>query len=81
MQVASLKTGFSGEGQQDCHCTQGIYTPKEMAEGIKLEVDTFCVHGSPTGRLSGILVRTCCRSPPQRLADACGVASKQQCGS
>lgn len=62
-EVASLKTGFSGEGQQDCHCTQGIYTPKEMAEGIKLEVDTFCVHGSPTGRLSGILGSVSCANP------------------
>ena len=70
-EVASLKKGFAGEGQQDCHCTQGIshpvcfafcprillgiYVPiKNAKDEIRLEVNTFCFHGGPKGRLSGI---------------------------
>lgn len=34
---------------------QGIYVPKSQEEGVvALEVNTFCVHGGPGGRLSGI---------------------------
>lgn len=117
-EVASLKKGFAGEGQADCHCTQvgrpvrmvawlgelcpcdapavllhtpwqgtahrppavfaplmrpdhlpacrsvtaspvqGIYVPKSQEEGVvRLEVNTFCVHGGPGGRVSGIQAR------------------------
>ncbi|CAD7704862.1 unnamed protein product [Ostreobium quekettii] len=66
-EVASLKRGFAGEGQQDCHCTQGIYSPKQMSKGkIALEVNTFCVHGSPKGRVSGIQGQVSC-APPAEL--------------
>mmetsp|Transcript_10397 Transcript_10397/g.26393 ORF Transcript_10397/g.26393 Transcript_10397/m.26393 type:complete len:331 (+) Transcript_10397:58-1050(+) len=51
-EVASLKKGFAGEGQQDCHCTAGLYTFDEKKS--RLSVKTFCVHGSPTGKISGI---------------------------
>ncbi len=37
---------------------QGIYVPKSQEEGVvQLEVNTFCVHGGPGGRLSGIQAR------------------------
>lgn len=66
-EVASLKKGFAGEGQQDCHCTQGIYMPKKGAKEGKmgLEVNTFCVHGSPTGRISGIQGQVTCTNPEE----------------
>lgn len=44
---------------------QGIYVPKPTEEGtIQLQVNTFCVHGGPGGRLSGIQVGRggCCGS-------------------
>jgi len=50
-EVASLKEGFAGEGQKDCHCTAGLYS---LVDESKLTVKTFCVHGSPTGKISGI---------------------------
>lgn len=53
-EVASLKEGFAGEGQQDCHCTQGVYQPRKVKEGLGLTVSTFCFHGGPAGRVSGI---------------------------
>lgn len=67
-EVASLKKGFAGEGQQDCHCTQGIYTPQSNEEGeLKLSVSTFCVHRPPGategGRLSGIQGSVSCANP------------------
>ncbi|KAI7842606.1 hypothetical protein COHA_003710 [Chlorella ohadii] len=63
-EVASLKKGFAGEGQADCHCTQGIYVPKSQEEGVvQLEVNTFCVHGGPGGRLSGIQGSVSCVNP------------------
>ncbi|KAL4422932.1 hypothetical protein ABPG75_009129 [Micractinium tetrahymenae] len=111
-EVASLKKGFAGEGQADCHCTQmslpsaacaapahsfclepsaseqnptlspyrllllpessrrppcclqGIYVPLEDPEGaIRLQVNTFCVHGGPGGRLSGIQGSVSCADP------------------
>ena len=78
-EVASLKKGFAGEGQADCHCTQGIYTPKQSEEGeIRLQVDTFCLHGGPSGRLSGIqarMRRAACNPRMQHLvlgAGECG---------
>ncbi|XP_057950994.1 chloroplastic lipocalin isoform X3 [Malania oleifera] len=46
-EVASLKRGFAGQGQQDCHCTQ---------------VDTFCVHGGPDGYITGIRGNVQCLS-------------------
>ncbi|PKA63717.1 hypothetical protein AXF42_Ash017001 [Apostasia shenzhenica] len=51
-EVASLKRGFAGQGQEDCHCTQGIYTFDSEAPSI--QVSTFCVHGSPDGFITGI---------------------------
>ena len=37
---------------------QGIYVPKSQEEGVvRLEVNTFCVHGGPGGRVSGIKAR------------------------
>ncbi|KAL2628884.1 hypothetical protein R1flu_013570 [Riccia fluitans] len=59
-EVASLKLGFSGQGQEDCHCTQGVYTFDEENRAIK--VDTFCVHGSPTGYITGIRGKVQCVS-------------------
>ncbi|XP_050247019.1 chloroplastic lipocalin isoform X4 [Quercus robur] len=51
-EVASLKRGFAGQGQEDCHCTQGVYT-FDM-ESPFIQVDTFCVHGGPNGYITGI---------------------------
>ncbi|OWM81260.1 hypothetical protein CDL15_Pgr007298 [Punica granatum] len=51
-EVASLKRGFAGQGQEDCHCTQGIYTFN--METPSIQVDTFCVHGGPDGYITGI---------------------------
>ncbi|CAN8278170.1 unnamed protein product [Cochlearia groenlandica] len=57
-EVASLKRGFAGQGQEDCHCTQGVYSfdPKEPS----ISVDTFCVHGSPDGYITGIRGKVQC---------------------
>ncbi|KAK4793959.1 hypothetical protein SAY86_011953 [Trapa natans] len=57
-EVASLKRGFAGQGQEDCHCTQGIYTFN--METPSIQVDTFCVHGSPDGYITGIRGRVQC---------------------
>ncbi|GMH40056.1 hypothetical protein BSKO_07960 [Bryopsis sp. KO-2023] len=63
-EVASLKQGFAGEGQEDCHCTQGIYMPKELENGaIGISVNTFCLHGGPKGRISGIQGSVSCAQP------------------
>lgn len=51
-EVASLKRGFAGQGQEDCHCTQGVYTFDKEKSAI--QVDTFCVHGGPDGYITGI---------------------------
>eukprot|EP00252_Welwitschia_mirabilis_P008491 TRINITY_DN2037_c0_g1_i1.p1 TRINITY_DN2037_c0_g1~~TRINITY_DN2037_c0_g1_i1.p1 ORF type:complete len:355 (+),score=68.28 TRINITY_DN2037_c0_g1_i1:41-1066(+) len=59
-EVASLKKGFAGQGQEDCHCTQGIYTYDPDNNAI--QVDTFCVHGSPDGYLTGIRGKVQCLS-------------------
>ncbi|KAL6999323.1 hypothetical protein U1Q18_000483 [Sarracenia purpurea var. burkii] len=59
-EVASLKRGFSGIGQEDCHCTQGVYTYNTNARAI--QVDTFCVHGGPDGYITGIRGRVQCLS-------------------
>ncbi|KAL5065061.1 hypothetical protein RYX36_026798 [Vicia faba] len=59
-EVASLKRGFAGQGQEDCHCTQGVYTFDKEAPAI--QVDTFCVHGSPNGYINGIRGRVQCLS-------------------
>uniref|UniRef100_A0A1D1Y2W1 Apolipoprotein D n=2 Tax=Anthurium amnicola TaxID=1678845 RepID=A0A1D1Y2W1_9ARAE len=59
-EVASLKRGFAGQGQEDCHCTQGIYTFDPQVPSI--QVDTFCVHGSPDGYITGIRGRVQCLS-------------------
>ncbi|KAF6162919.1 hypothetical protein GIB67_021068 [Kingdonia uniflora] len=59
-EVASLKRGFAGQGQEDCHCTQGVYTFD--AAGPSIQVDTFCVHGSPDGYITGIKGRVQCLS-------------------
>lgn len=59
-EVASLKRGFAGQGQEDCHCTQGVYTI-DMAKAA-IQVDTFCVHGGPDGYITGIRGRVQCLS-------------------
>ncbi|KAK1551412.1 hypothetical protein Q3G72_035140 [Acer saccharum] len=57
-EVASLKRGFAGQGQEDCHCTQGVYTFDMEAPSI--QVDTFCVHGGPDGYITGIRGKVQC---------------------
>ncbi|GLT72631.1 hypothetical protein SLA2020_445470 [Shorea laevis] len=59
-EVASLKRGFAGLGQEDCHCTQGLYT-FDM-ETPSIQVDTFCVHGGPNGNITGIRGNVQCLS-------------------
>lgn len=59
-EVASLKRGFAGQGQEDCHCTQGVYTFDMKAPSI--QVDTFCVHGGPDGYITGIRGKVQCLS-------------------
>ncbi|CAI9755008.1 unnamed protein product [Fraxinus pennsylvanica] len=59
-EVASLKRGFAGQGQEDCHCTQGIYTFDLDTPAI--QVDTFCVHGGPDGYITGIRGKVQCLS-------------------
>ncbi|KAK7276804.1 hypothetical protein RIF29_17950 [Crotalaria pallida] len=59
-EVASLKRGFAGQGQEDCHCTQGVYTFDR--EGPSIQVDTFCVHGGPDGYVTGIRGKVQCLS-------------------
>eukprot|EP00466_Bigelowiella_natans_P002457 jgi/Bigna1/91490/estExt_fgenesh1_pg.C_1020061 len=51
-EVASMKKGFAGAGQEDCHCTQGMYGVDQKRNRIL--VNTFCAHGSPDGKISGI---------------------------
>ncbi|CAN1172189.1 Chloroplastic lipocalin [Linum perenne] len=57
-EVASLKRGFAGQGQEDCHCTQGVYTLDMETPAI--QVDTFCVHGGPNGYITGIRGKVQC---------------------
>lgn len=59
-EVASLKRGFAGQGQEDCHCTQGVYTLNR--EEPSIQVDTFCVHGGPNGYITGIRGKVQCLS-------------------
>ncbi|CAL5402799.1 unnamed protein product [Camellia sinensis] len=59
-EVASLKRGFAGQGQEDCHCTQGVYTFDMDTPAI--QVDTFCVHGGPDGYITGIRGKVQCLS-------------------
>jgi len=59
-EVASLKRGFAGSGQEDCHCTQGVYT-FDM-ETTSIQVETFCVHGGPDGYITGIKGKVQCLS-------------------
>jgi lipocalin len=59
-EVASFKGGFAGVGQEDCHCTQGVYSFDEKSRSI--QVDTFCVHGGPDGYITGIRGRVQCVS-------------------
>lgn len=59
-EVASIKGGFAGQGQEDCHCTQGVYTFDP--ETVSIQVDTFCVHGSPDGYITGIRGKVQCVS-------------------
>ncbi|KAK8706059.1 hypothetical protein V6N13_049637 [Hibiscus sabdariffa] len=59
-EVASLKRGFAGQGQEDCHCTQGVYTFNMKTPAI--QVDTFCVHGGPDGYITGIRGKVQCLS-------------------
>ncbi|GER55315.1 apolipoprotein D [Striga asiatica] len=66
-EVASLKRGFAGQGQEDCHCTQGIYTYDQETPAI--QVDTFCVHGGPTGYITGIRGKVQCLSEEDKRKD------------
>ncbi|CAA0816727.1 chloroplastic lipocalin [Striga hermonthica] len=66
-EVASLKRGFAGQGQEDCHCTQGIYTYDQETPAI--QVDTFCVHGGPTGYITGIRGKVQCLSVEDKGKD------------
>ncbi|KAI9191669.1 hypothetical protein LWI28_011740 [Acer negundo] len=50
--------GSDGQGQEDCHCTQGVYTFDMEAPSI--QVDTFCVHGGPDGYITGIRGKVQC---------------------
>ncbi|WCJ37196.1 chloroplastic lipocalin [Euphorbia peplus] len=59
-EVASRKRGFAGQGQEDCHCTQGVYTYDMKASAI--QVDTFCIHGGPDGYITGIRGKVQCVS-------------------
>ncbi|GAB2277211.1 hypothetical protein Dimus_011918 [Dionaea muscipula] len=59
-EVASLKRGFAGQGQGDCHCTQGLYTVDVKTSSIV--VDTFCIHGGPDGYITGIRGNVQCLS-------------------
>ncbi|KAM2960996.1 hypothetical protein FF1_030622 [Malus domestica] len=59
-EVASLKCGFAGQGQEDRHCTQGVYTFDLAKRAI--QVNTFCVHGSPDGYITGIRGNVQCLS-------------------
>lgn len=59
-EVASLKRGFAGQGQEDCHCTQGVYTFN--MEEPAIQVDTFCAHGGPDGYITGIRGKVQCLS-------------------
>lgn len=63
-EVASLKRGFAGQGQEDCHCTQGIYTFDMETPAI--QVDTFCVHGGPDGYITGIRGRVQCLTEEEK---------------
>ncbi|KAL8470017.1 hypothetical protein ACS0TY_032764 [Phlomoides rotata] len=63
-EVASLKRGFAGQGQEDCHCTQGVYTYDMDAPAI--QVDTFCVHGGPDGYITGIRGKVQCLSEEEK---------------
>ncbi|KAL2245329.1 UNVERIFIED_CONTAM: Chloroplastic lipocalin [Sesamum indicum] len=63
-EVASLKRGFAGQGQEDCHCTQGIYTFDLDTPAI--QVDTFCVHGGPAGYITGIRGKVQCLSEEEK---------------
>lgn len=59
-EVASRKQGFAGQGQEDCHCTQGVYAFDMQVPAI--QVDTFCVHGGPNGYITGIRGKVQCLS-------------------
>ncbi|GLT83518.1 hypothetical protein SLE2022_018040 [Rubroshorea leprosula] len=63
-EVASLKRGFAGQGQEDCHCTQGVYTFDMSIPSI--QVDTFCVHGGPDGYITGIRGKVQCLSEEEK---------------
>ncbi|KAH9607680.1 hypothetical protein KSS87_010943 [Heliosperma pusillum] len=63
-EVASLKRGFAGQGQEDCHCTQGVYTYN--MEEPSILVDTFCVHGGPDGYITGIRGKVQCLSDEEK---------------
>jgi len=60
-EVASMKKGFAGAGQEDCHCTQGMYGVDQKRNRIL--VNTFCAHGSPDGKISGIQGVVKCLAP------------------
>jgi lipocalin len=74
-EVASLKEGFAGEGQKDCHCTAGLYT---MNDEQRLSVKTFCVHGKPTGKISGIEGRVTCSDQQRTTTSPASTSSSSE---
>ena len=59
--------------------------PQQMGEGIKLQVNTFCIHGGPGGRLSGIQVggwlgrgERCLPACPACLLHVCRCRAQQR---
>ncbi|KAF2318473.1 hypothetical protein GH714_008067 [Hevea brasiliensis] len=64
-EVASLKRGFAGQGQEDCHCT--LVNARDMCghvyiryAGISYSSRHFCVHGGPNGYITGIRGKVQC---------------------
>ncbi|GFP79184.1 protein lhcp translocation defect [Phtheirospermum japonicum] len=76
-EVASLKRGFAGQGQEDCHCTQGIYTYDPDTPAI--QVDTFCVHGGPDGYITGIRGKVQCISEEDKDTNETALEKQAMC--
>ncbi|KAH0452587.1 hypothetical protein IEQ34_019886 [Dendrobium chrysotoxum] len=55
---ASLERGFAGQGQEDCHCTQGVSFFD--VETFSIQVDAFWVHGGRDGYITGIRGKVQC---------------------
>ncbi|KAI3971984.1 hypothetical protein MKX01_030185 [Papaver californicum] len=61
-ELASGKGGFAGAGQEDCRCTQRVYTFDGESRPPSIQVDTFCVHGGPDEYITGIRGKVQCLS-------------------